>query len=179
MTAITDSLIDPGLDLQGQLSEVDALLLDLPTHIAALPELREWWAAWRVLLQSLRAEISGGITEGLDNDRRGFLERAEEVARAASNLFALARVGLPQRDSLVIGNAWTHHCRALWVARGVRQGLAWVVATEITGEVSKVRLLLDAAALVASALLDPLAGEVDKAGLFARLNLIARGLMWR
>lgn len=179
MTAITDSLIDPGLDLQGQLSEVEALLLDLPTHVAALPELREWWVAWRVMLKSLRAEISGGIAEGLDNDRRGFLERAEDVARAASNLFALARVGLPQRDSLVLGDAWTHHCRALWAARGVRQGLAWVVATEITGEVSKFRFLPEAEALVAAALLDPLAADLDKAGLFARLNIIARGLLWR
>lgn len=179
MITVSDALIDPGLDLKAQSNTIAALLSELPSHKAAIPVLREWFACWQAMLTALKTEVDAGIMEGLDDDRRGFLERAERLAYAAVNLLAIARVGLGASDALAIGHIWTHHTRALWAIRGARQGLMWVVATEISGAPTRFLVQPEADALIASAMLDPLSGELDLDGLVRRLTLIARGVLWR
>lgn len=179
MISITDPLIDPGLDLQANQAVIDGLMVDVSAQASALPSMREWWAAWRAMLRSASLEAAGGIKEGLDDDRRNFLERAENVSRAAANLFQRARLTVSLADSLTFWRASDHHHRALWAIRAIRQGLFWVVATEISGEPQKFRLLPEAEALVAGAVLDPLGRPITQAELVQYLNALARGLLWR
>lgn len=179
MTTITDPLIDPGLDLETNKAILEGLAVSSASMSAALPALREWWAAWQAMLRAASLEAAGGIKEGLDDDRRNFLERAENVSRAAANLFQRARLTVSLADSIIFWKTSDHHNRALWAIRAIRQGLFWVVATEISGEPQKFRLLPEAEALVAGAVLDPLGRPITQAELVQYLNALARGLLWR